>query len=155
MNKHITAAIKSKVELNSIAAEAETAQRKAKIKSGWRIDGTLREFPKFDTVNVWFNYPIHEYDSTGVLNDIKLDEQPWKKNIGGKKKKTPEESKKERNEALETAINACSIDEKITLEAMAEFMGVSEKTVRRRLKEHGNYEVESGIITSKDRDKDT
>lgn len=152
MNKHITAAIKSKVELNSIAAEAETAQRKAKIKSGWRIDGTLREFPKFDTVNVWFNYPIHEYDSTGVLNDIKLDEQPWKKNIGDKKK-SAEEKKNERKQSLDTAYSSFEEGADISTSELAEYMGTSEKTVRNRIKEHEKYEVKDGFVVIKEEGK--
>lgn len=37
------------------------------ISTAWRIDGTLREFPKFPPVNVFFQYPIHTPDASGLL----------------------------------------------------------------------------------------
>lgn len=44
---------------------------------------------------------------------------------------------------------ACGIDDKVTVKAMAEYMGVSEKTVRRRLKEHGGFWIDEGQIGKK------
>lgn len=35
--------------------------------TAWRIEGTLREFPGFDPVDVFFDYPLHEPDATGAL----------------------------------------------------------------------------------------
>ena len=26
--------------------------------TAWRIEGTLREFARFDPVNLWFDYPV-------------------------------------------------------------------------------------------------
>ncbi len=49
------------------------AEKLAESRSAWRIEGTLREFPKFPPVNVWFDYPIHRIDMSGVLKDIQLD----------------------------------------------------------------------------------
>ena len=31
---------------------------------------SLREFPNFKPVNIWFNYPVHMVDATGVLQSI-------------------------------------------------------------------------------------
>ena len=52
--------------------------------------------------------------------------------------------------AIETAFEACKIDEIITVKSLSEYMGVSEKTVRRKLKEHGNFEVKNGQVTEKE-----
>lgn len=41
--------------------------------TAWRLDGTLREFPKFPPKNLWFRYPIHVPDDIGVLQDLQLD----------------------------------------------------------------------------------
>lgn len=38
--------------------------------TAWRIEGTLREFPSFPPVNVWFSYPVHAADDTGALSDL-------------------------------------------------------------------------------------
>lgn len=118
-------------------------------RSAWRIEGTLREFPKFSPVNLWFKYPVHNIDNIGVLKDIAVDDgmPTWKKNFS--KKKTDAERKNERKNSLETAFEACGIDDKVTVKAMAEYMGVSEKTVRRRLKEHGGFWIDEGQIGKK------
>lgn len=118
-------------------------------RSAWRIEGTLREFPKFAPVNLWFKYPVHNIDNIGVLKDIAVDDgmPTWKKNFS--KKKTDAERKNERKNSLETAFEACGIDDKVTVKAMAEYMGVSEKTVRRRLKEHGGFWIDEGQIGKK------
>lgn len=117
--------------------------------SAWRIEGTLREFPKFAPVNLWFKYPVHDIDNIGVLKDIAVDDgmPTWKKNFA--KKKTDAERKTERKNSLETAFEACGIDDKVTVKSMAEYMGVSEKTVRRRLKEHGGFWIDEGQVGKK------
>ena len=56
--------------------------------TAWRIEGTLREFPKFSPVNVWFGYPVHYIDRSGALGDIQpeTDLPPWKKGAAKNKK---------------------------------------------------------------------
>lgn len=124
-------------------------RKEVESRSAWRIEGTLREFPKFAPVNLWFKYPVHDIDNIGVLKDIAVDDgmPTWKKNFA--KKKTDAERKTERKNSLETAFEACGIDDKVTVKAMAEYMGVSEKTVRRRLKEHGGFWIDEGQIGKK------
>ncbi|MGE7113230.1 AAA family ATPase [Lysinibacillus sp. NPDC047702] len=138
------------------AAKAETEISRAaqiiNMRSAWRVEGTLREYPKFEPVNMWFQYPIHRIDETGILKDIKLDEpnKPnWKQNFD--KKKTPEEAKRARIDAVDAAFEVCGIDETITLKAMSEYMGVSEKTVRNRIKEHQGFTIEDGKVTRKEK----
>lgn len=121
--------------------------------SAWQVDGTLREFRKFEPKNVWFKYPIHTGDESGILEDLKpFEEEPaWKKNLDKKKKgKTPEEKLEERKTAFETAYEACGMEGKITTDAIAEYMGISEKTVRRRAKEHGGFWITDGEVGRKD-----
>ena len=125
------------------------ARKTVESRSAWRIEGTLREFPKFAPVNLWFKYPVHDIDNIGVLKDIAVDDgmPTWKKNFA--KKKTDAERKTERKNSLETAFEACGIDDKVTVKSMAEYMGVSEKTVRRRLKEHGGFWIDEGQVGKK------
>ena len=51
-------------------AAVEAAKKAAEARTAWRIDGTLREFPKFPPVNLWFDFPVHRSDESGVLADI-------------------------------------------------------------------------------------
>jgi hypothetical protein len=112
-------------------------------RTAWRIDGTLREFPKFSPVNLWFNYPVHSVDDVGSLKDVETEGEKapstWRKNF--RKKKTPEARKKEQIEAIENAVKGCKFEGPTTVKAMAEYMGISEKQVRNRIKEHSDYEI--------------
>ena len=69
--------------------------KKAREKTAWRIDGTLREFPKFEPVNLWFDYPVHRIADVGSLKDIQPDvEKPyWQKGKEARKKQGAEERK--------------------------------------------------------------
>ncbi len=134
---------------DEILQEVSELRKRIIQRTAWRIDGTLREFPKFEPINLWFDYPIHKLDKIGVLKDINPDDvsQPWKKNFS--KKKSPEEKKQERKSAIETAYSACNTDGKVTLKDLSEYMGVGEKTVRNRLKEHGGFWIDDGEIGKK------
>lgn len=132
-----------------IQAEAFRAEQAATSRTAWRLGGTLREFPAFPDLNLWFDYPIHKNDPSGALADIVPEEEKpaWKRAIDQRKPK--EVKKKDRKESLETAFEACGIDTEVTLENIAEYMGVSEKTARRRIQEHGGFWIEDGKIGRK------
>lgn len=136
-------------QFEALKGKLEVARAKARATTAWRVEGTLREFPKFPPVNLWFRYPVHHVDSIGILNDLEPEaEKPnWQKNF--KKKKNPEDTKKERKESLETAFDACGIDGNVTLTGLAEYMGVTEKTVRNRIKEHGGFWIDEGNVGKK------
>ncbi len=57
-------------------AVANAARKAAEARTAWRIDGTLREFPKFPPIDLWFDYPIHRNDESGVLSDIDPEGEP-------------------------------------------------------------------------------
>lgn len=136
---------------------ANAAQDATDSVTGWRIEGTLREFPKFAPINVWFDYPIHRLDRIGTLSDISTDEgftskgSPWKKNLG--RKKSPEDREDERKSSFETAFEACGIDGNVTIQQLSEYMGVSEKTAKRRATEHGGYWLDKNSVGKKQLDK--
>ena len=137
------------------ALEHSLAQAKKAVqqRTAWRIEGTLREFPRFPPVNLWFDFPVHLADDSGALGDLSADDgfnskgSPWKKNF--KKQKTPQEREQERKNSLETAFSACDMGEKVTVYDLADYMGVSEKTVRRRVKEHGKFWIDGDEIGRK------
>lgn len=130
---------------------AETARKAAERRTAWRIEGTLREFPQFPPVNLWFDFPVHRLDSTGVLSDIDPEGETaapgWKRAMSKRKPKA--QKMQERQGSIETAYEACGIDGKVTVQGMAEYLGVSEKTVRRRLQEHGGFWIDGGTVGRK------
>lgn len=128
---------------------AEIRQRTA-----WRIEGTLREFPKFEPVNLWFDYPIHSLDDVGCLKDIGPEDErpPWQR--GAEKiKKNTQNRKADRKKALEEAIAGSNYGESPTVKEVAEYLGISERTARDRIKEHGGYTYEDGKVVKKDKNQ--
>ena len=133
------------------ALEHSLAQAKKAVqqRTAWRIEGTLREFPRFPPVNLWFDFPVHLADDSGALGDLSADDgfnsksSPWQKNF--QKKKTPEERKKERSDGIETAFETCAMGaDSVAISDLADYTGTTEKTVRKRLKEHGGFWIDDG-----------
>lgn len=124
--------------------EIERIKRTVLNRTAWRIEGTLREFPKFAPLNMWFDYPIHKKDSSGVLKDCEVDGESanWKKNFS--KKRSNQERSQERKESIETAFSGVEENGKCRLSDLAEYLAITEKSVRSRLKEHGGFWVENG-----------
>lgn len=141
-----------KWQMIALERNIESAKAKVKAMTAWRIEGTLREFSKFEPQNLWFNYPIHVVDQSGVLGDIQpeADAPSWKRNFS--KKKSPEEAKKERKESLETqyeSLKSFNEDGKVSIKDLAEGMGTTEKTIRNRIKEHGGFWIDEGYVGKK------
>ncbi|HBA83921.1 MAG TPA: DNA primase [Verrucomicrobia bacterium] len=123
--------------------------------SGWRIEGTLREFPQLFPIKCWFNYPVHHPDPWGLLDDAKAagEDPPWMAN-----QKEKAEAKKERNdmeqEELEKAILEHGGAGSATVQEIAEALCVIDDTVRSRLKKNQKYGYKSGLVIEKSRRKD-
>ena len=98
--------------------------------TAWRIEGTLREYPKFPAVNLWFDYPCHRADDAGILGDIQPEAEraPWQK-----KKKTPEQRKKEKEQSLLIAFDAAEKNEDgaAKISDLADIMGISLNTAKK------------------------
>ena len=87
-----------KRQSQTLQGHLEKARARVRQMTALRIEGTLREFPKFTPVNIWFDYPIHKVDEVGILADVDLDDPgpAYKKNFN--KRKTGEEKEKEDKE---------------------------------------------------------
>ena len=144
MSYHLMCAIKSQAILQQVESDKQKAVRAARQATAWRIDGTLREFPKFDPINAWFRYPIHVLDES--LKDISLEDDPkenWKK---GTKKANQSKSEKAKQE-LETAFSALSMDgSPVEVNEIAEYLDVSRQATYARVKKHGKFKVEGGFL---------
>lgn len=89
-----------KWQMNALQRHIDDAVTRAKSLTAWRIEGTLREFPSFEPINLWFSYPIHKMDDVGCLKDIQVEtEKPaWQDAVEKRKKKAQENRVKKRNE---------------------------------------------------------
>ena len=144
-----------KWQMDALKRNIEAAKKKARSMTAWRIEGTLREFQKFQPVNLWFDYPVHMVDISGVLGDIQpgAEQPPWKRGTE-KIKKNAQSRKTDRKKALEEAIEGSNFGEAPTVKDVAEYLGISERTARDRIKEHGGYTYENGEIRKKAQDSD-
>lgn len=91
------------------------ARIKARTKSAWRIEGTLREFPRFEPVNLWFEYPLHRADIDGVLKDSnpegeQLTREGYRAQGRERKAKNDERRQAEKLAALREGMDACDRD---------------------------------------------
>lgn len=62
-----------KWQMNALSRVIEEQKAIAKGKTAWRIEGTLREFPRFEPINLWFSYPVHVLDEVGSLKDLQME----------------------------------------------------------------------------------
>ncbi|MFZ3132861.1 MAG: AAA family ATPase [Desulfosporosinus sp.] len=133
----------------SVVSDTEAARQKIRQRSAWRIDGTLREFPKFKPVNLWFDYPTHTVDEIGSLKDVESEGEkpPWKKGI--EKRKSSAKKKRETNkETFENAVASCNFGEPPTVKNLVEAMDAKDRTVRDWIAKYG-YKVDKnngGIV---------
>ena len=109
----------------------EEVRKRVEGLTAWRIEGTLREFPKFPPVNTWFRYPIHAADESGCLGDVDPEaEKPmWERGREARKKQAAKKKESERN-SLEIAFASLEIDGKeVLMQDLAEHMGKSVKAL--------------------------
>jgi len=106
--------------------------------SAWRIDGTLREFPKFKAINAFFDWPEHIADRWSILDEVSEVGSYWKEKTSEQNK---ERRKNQRFEDLDKAFEAAGFSGPPTIKMMAEYLGKTEKTIRRWISESPNYEI--------------
>ncbi len=145
MEYHLMAAIHAQPILKEINDQKNAAIESARQATAWRLEGTLREFPKFKPVSAWFKYPIHILDES--LQDIKLEEDPkenWKKGVQKSNESRAEKSKRE----LEEAFNILSTDgEPIEVNQIADYLEIARNTVYMRVKKHDRFQIDNGMMT--------
>lgn len=126
---------------NALLDAVADVRREVQARTAWRIEGTLREFPKFPPVNLWFEFPIHRIDHSGMLSDVHADgDAPdWKH---GREKKKPVDKRQERLDKLRNAFAACDMEGKgeVSIADLAEYCGLSRNTVKTHVDEHPDFE---------------
>lgn len=130
--------------------EAETANDLQQ--TAWRIEGTLREFPRFAPVNLWFDYPVHKLD-TGLLEDLQPEMDPRSTGRQGAAKRWgpgKEDASKKQKRELSDAFEASMIDGEVTIYSMAEYMDLKPRTVKSRLKADGGYWIDGEKVGRKE-----
>ena len=142
----------SEASYKLMCADISSGKQTLSRRTAWRIEGTLREFASFSPINCWFDYPIHRSDSSGVLADIKLEDnrKPWER--------ATEKRKKSSSDNIDSFINAynslCIDDELPTMQEISTLLGKPLNTVRDWAKKAG-YRVnkDTGKVYKSDETK--
>lgn len=142
----------SMADRRQLDADIETATRRALAQTAWRIEGTLREFARFDPVNLWFDYPVHKLD-TGLLEDLQPESDFRALGAKGAAKRWPggkEGAAQKSRKDLSNAFEACMMDGEVTIYSMAEYMDLKPRTVKTRLKADGGYWIDGEKVGRKE-----
>ena len=141
MEEHAKRAIPGQIA----AARERISQvvRSVRSRSAWRVEGTLREYAKFEPVNMWFQYPIHKVDEVGSLKDIdpEGDKPAWQK-ATDKRKSSAKKERRSKAEEFEEVVTNCNFGELPTVKDVVEWYSstgkeVAERTVRDWIYKYG------------------
>ena len=115
---------------DALKALIEEERQTIKSMTAWRIEGTLREFAKFEPVNVWFRYPVHYLDASGSLLDIEPDSIEYRmRKMQTLRKETAKEKREEQKLGFDLAFEGLEIEGIVKINEIAEDIGISEKTI--------------------------
>lgn len=115
--------------------DLEKARAALANRTAWRIEGTLREFPKFRPLNLWFDYPVHTADTDGVLKDAEYEgtsEPPWKQAQKSRQKQAKEQKIQSISEfdiAFENSVDENGLAK---IDDIAEKLGVAPESIRKK-----------------------
>ena len=101
--------------------------------TAWRLDATLREFQRIEPVNIFFSYPLHEIDASGILEEANLEESERGMEYGREMGNISKRVKKAASKA--DLAEAIERDKQFngkpkTQKQYAEEFGVSDRTIR-------------------------
>jgi hypothetical protein len=140
----------SREQYQEVQRLADAARLSVDARTAWRIEGTLREFPKFQPVNLWFDYPVHHVDTVGSLKDADADgEQPPWTVAAEKRKQKAKGTRFDKKVELENAVEAANMGQPPTKQQLAEYLGVTVRSVGDRLRAHGGFAIDGAVIVRK------
>ena len=121
-----------KWQMQALSRQLDAAVKDTMSISAWRIEGTLREFPKFPPVNTWFRYPIHMPDESGCLQDVDPEaEKPVWERAQEKRKEKAAKKKTEVRNKFEIAFTNLELGgEPVSITALAEAIDTKPETVK-------------------------
>lgn len=125
-----------------LTREVARAKAKAKAQTAWRVEGTFRELPPCEPIDLWFDHPVHEVDRVGVIGDLAKEgaEPAWRRSAKGRASQARSRSDETR-ELFEEAVRNAKPGGRPTAKDVAAYMDVSKDTVNRYVKRFGAKKV--------------
>ena len=115
-------------------------------RTAWRLTSSLREFKNIVPLDFWFEYPIHKLAQSDELDKASAKGSAEAKRAAAGKNLNREQ----RADSIRAAYDICAFDPDtpVTIHAMAEYLGLSDRAVRDRVKEMpGEFCNERSIVT--------
>lgn len=139
-------------QLDMIEVEVDDATRNAYMDSGvtaWRLESSLREFPNIKPVNIWFDYPLHEVDQSGILNNL-----PVQGEAGRNSQDRNAQRREAANQEFRNAFEVCEQydpgAEGVPVKDLANYLGKQQNAVYTRVKQlPDEFEIKRGIVVRK------
>ena len=96
----------------------------------------------------YVDYPVHRPDTEGILRDVRAESMMPGRIEYAKRmySETKPDRRAKMNEELETAFSACAIDGEASQKDRADYLGVSERTVKNRIASHDGLTVKRGMV---------
>ena len=117
-----------------------------KFASAWRVEFVLREFASPEPKNIWFRWPLHYVDESDAMKSLEPQGSP----LGNLSKSSKRNSSPEKREnRLETAYQACSFEQPVKLQTLAEYLGCTQQTIKNYVDESKKYYRVSGCVFEK------
>ena len=112
--------------------------------TGWRMEGSLREFENFVPVNFWFEYPIHRLDMDQALNKMPSQGSFEAGQMKNKHSKTNQKA----NDDFRNAFQLLNLDGTgVTVDEIGAYLDLAERTVRERVQKLENeFWLDDGTI---------
>ena len=112
--------------------------------TAYQIEYVTREFKRPKTVKVVFRYPLHEIDTSGILDDL----YPIGDIRNAQKKNPKQATIEDRYNRFVEAFFEKSKDGGLTakLEDVAKYLKLTATTVRNNIKEFGGYVIREAVI---------
>ena len=123
-----------------VIKEIEAVTDKIRRKTGWRIEGILREFSPMSPVFAWFEYPVHKKDEDNILSTLFADGEKKIKNTDratSARIKNAAQRKLSKKEELRNALLLANGGDPVNVHALAVYMDAKDNTVRKWLRENG------------------
>jgi len=139
-------------QLDIIEVEVDDATRNAYMDSGvtaWRLESSLREFPNIKPVNIWFDYPLHEVDQSGILNNLPVQGETGR-NSHDRNAQRREAANQEFRNAFEVCEQYDPGAEGVPIKDLASYLGKQQNAVYTRVKQlPDEFEIKRGIVIRK------
>ena len=133
-------------------------EERAQFKTGWRVEGVLREFKPLSPRYLWFEHPLHREDDTGFLKDLAADGEKHGSiyKAQNARKEKAKAARRTKQDELEDAIRNANAGEPVTVKDLTEYFSAYGKeakadTVREWIKRYGfQIDKNTGFVQRKE-----